>query len=76
MRNGCAVASAEMKKLGRANGADMSLFGKIVRTTVNVALLPVAAAKDVLTLGNAANYPQGSFTGQQIEKIKEEAEDE
>lgn len=33
----------------------MGLFGKIVATAVNVATLPVAVAKDVVTLGNAHN---------------------
>lgn len=56
----------------------MSLFGKIVRTAVNVATIPVAVAKDVVTLGNAANrgwYGCESYTTQKLKQIKEEAED-
>ncbi len=53
----------------------MSLFGKIVRTTINVATLPVAAVKDVVTLGGVARYPKGSYVVEQLQKIKDESED-
>jgi len=29
----------------------MKLFGQLIRTAVNAALLPVAVAKDIVTLG-------------------------
>lgn len=48
----------------------MKLFGQIIRTVVNVAQLPVEVVKDVVTLGN---YGEGSYTKEQLEKIKEEA---
>ena len=53
----------------------MSLFGKIVRTAVNTAGLPVAAVKDVFTLGGTARVVPKSFIVEQLEKIKDEAED-
>jgi Mg2+/citrate symporter len=57
----------------------VSLFGKIVRTTINVVVgLPVAVVKDVVTLGNAADFDgSGSrpFVAQKLDQIKEEAED-
>jgi hypothetical protein len=46
----------------------VSLFGAVVRTVVNTAVLPVAAVKDVMTLGGNA------YTAKQLEKIKDEAE--
>lgn len=49
-----------------------SLFGKIVATAINVAALPVAAAKDVFTLGNCGRTP---YTVQKIQQIKDEADD-
>lgn len=52
----------------------MGLFGKIVKTVINTATLPVSAAKDVFTLGNVAGRG-GSFTVQQLQKIKDEADD-
>lgn len=54
----------------------MSLFGRIVRTAVNTALLPVAVAKDVATLGGVCTGEDEPYTVQQLEKIKAEAEDD
>jgi hypothetical protein len=52
----------------------MSLFSAIVKTVVNVAVLPVAVAVDVVTLGGVVtDKPSATLT--QIEKIKEESED-
>jgi len=54
----------------------MGLFGKIVATAINVATLPVAVAKDLVTLGTAANSAsQNSYTKQKLDQIKEEAND-
>jgi len=56
----------------------MSLFGKIVKTAVNVATLPVAVAKDVVTLGNAANAGSsnsGCYTSKKLQQIKDEADE-
>lgn len=53
----------------------MSLFGKIVRTTINVATLPVAVVQDVLTLGGVMTGQEVPYTEQKLEQIKEEAED-
>ena len=50
----------------------MKIFGQIVRTVVNAALLPVAVVKDVLTLGGAA-IDERPATIKAIEKLKEEA---
>ena len=52
----------------------MSLFGAIVRTAVNVVTLPVAITKDVLTCGGAAMDKDKSYTAEQIQKIKDEAD--
>lgn len=54
----------------------MSLFGAIVKTVINVATLPVAIAKDVITLGGAATEQDKSYTAQKIEQIKEEADED
>jgi hypothetical protein len=53
----------------------VSLFGKIVRTSINTALLPVAMVKDVITLGGVVTEEPKPYTLRQLEKIKEEAED-
>lgn len=51
----------------------MKLFGQLVRTVVNMALLPVAVAKDVFTLGGVATDEEKPYTVQQLEKLKQEA---
>lgn len=57
----------------------MGFFGKLVKTVVNIGELPLAVAKDVLTLGGTCSEqnPSGdgqTYTREQIEKIKEEAD--
>jgi hypothetical protein len=54
----------------------MSLFGKLVRTTINVATLPIYVAKDVVTLGGLATDQSESYIEQKLQQIKDEAEDE
>jgi hypothetical protein len=51
----------------------MRLFGKIVATMVNVATLPVAAVKDVVTLGGAATERRESYTAEKLKEIKDDA---
>lgn len=51
----------------------MSLFGKLVSTAINVVTLPVAVAKDVVTLGNFGSN-RGSYTVQKLEQTKREAQ--
>jgi hypothetical protein len=51
----------------------MSLFAAIVRTTINVATLPVAVVKDVVTLGKIGSSEK-PYTLEKLEQIKSEAE--
>lgn len=54
----------------------MKLFGQIIRTAVNTALLPVAVVKDVLTLGGISTEQREPYTTQQIKTLKDEAREE
>jgi hypothetical protein len=54
----------------------MKLFGQLVRTVVNTALIPVAVAKDVFTLGGVATGEREPYTAQQIQKLKDEARED
>jgi hypothetical protein len=55
----------------------MSLFGKIVKTVVNVAALPIELAKDIGTLGGVATKGEfRPYTQERIEKLVEDADDE
>ncbi len=51
----------------------MSLFGKIVATVVNVATLPVAVVKDVVTLGGTMTDNRSAII-QKLQQIKDEAQ--
>ncbi len=55
----------------------MSLFGAIINTVVNVATLPVEVAKDtVMGMADAIEGKDiGHRTKEQLEKIKEEAQE-
>lgn len=51
----------------------MGLFGKLVATAVNVATLPVAVVKDVVTLGGVSTEHGGSYVAQKLKEIKDDA---
>ena len=54
----------------------MSLFGKIVKLTVNVTVgLPVAIIADIVTMGNVSNPTEPCHTAQALETIKREADE-
>ena len=53
----------------------MKLFGQLVRTIVNTALLPVAAIKDVVTLGGVITDEESALK-QALEQLKDEAEED
>ena len=55
----------------------MSFFGKLVRTTVNVAVgLPAALLRDAVTLGGAIDNDGRTHTADKLQQIKDEAEDD
>jgi hypothetical protein len=58
----------------------MKLFGQIIRTAVNVATLPVAVVKDIVTLGGTLTGDNDwsldeTFTAKKVDQIKEEAKE-
>jgi hypothetical protein len=55
----------------------MKLFGQLVRTVVNTAILPVEVAKDVLTLGGVCTKGEFEpYTAERLQKLKEEAKED
>lgn len=58
----------------------MSLFGKLVKTAVNLVVLPVEVAKDVVTAFPDAcelnKNSVGERTRRALEKLKEESDDQ
>lgn len=55
----------------------MSFFGKLVKTAVNVAVLPVKVAMDVALIPNDAFEGETPFkrTADQLQTIKDEADE-
>lgn len=53
----------------------MKLFGQLIRTGVNIALIPVALLKDVITLGGVSASRDESYTKELVRILKEEAEE-
>jgi len=52
----------------------MGLFGKIVATAINVATIPVAVVKDVITLGGVSTKGEFSpYIADKLKQIKDEA---
>jgi hypothetical protein len=58
--------------VGKGTESLMKLFGQFVRTTVNLALLPVAVVKDIVTLGGVL-LDERPATGKAIERLKDES---
>ncbi len=60
----------------------MKLFAQIVRTVVNVAAVPVAVVRDVVTLGgvvteaNRTGSLGETYTAEALERVKREALEE
>ena len=52
----------------------MSLFGAIIKTAVNITVLPIAVVSDIVTLGGIMTETPSAIL-KQIEKLKEEADD-
>ncbi len=54
----------------------MSFFGRIIRTAINVATLPVDVVKDAVTLGGSFTEDGRSSIAKKVQLIKNEAEDD
>ena len=54
----------------------MKLFSQFVSTAVNLATLPVAVAKDVVTLGGVATEQDEPYIVQKLKQLKEEAKED
>lgn len=50
-----------------------NLFGQVIRTVVNVATLPVAVAKDVVSAGGTLDGNGRPHTAEKLDQIKREA---
>jgi hypothetical protein len=53
----------------------LSIFGKLLKTALDVATSPVAVVKDVVTLGGAITEQRKPYTAQKLEQIGEDVEE-
>lgn len=51
----------------------MGILGKLIKTTIDVAILPVEVAKDIATLGGALTDQNLPYTAQRVQKAAEHA---
>ncbi len=52
----------------------MGLFGKVVATVINVATIPIAVVKDVVTLGGVSTKGEfAPYIADKLKQIKDEA---
>jgi hypothetical protein len=50
----------------------MGLLGKLLKTTINIATLPVSMVKDVATMGGALTDKEQSYTNRKLKKINKD----
>ena len=53
----------------------MKIFEQLIKTSIEIVKLPVAITKDICTLGGVLTDDSGTYTGKQLEKIKEASEE-
>lgn len=55
----------------------MKLFAQLVRTVVNVAMLPVEVVKDVVTLGGVCTKGElEPYTAERLKKLADDAKED
>lgn len=53
----------------------MSIFGKLLKTTINIATSPIDIVKDVVTLGGTMTDQDKSYTSQKLEELDNNLEE-
>ncbi len=53
----------------------MGLFGKLLKTTLDIATSPVAVAKDIATLGGAITGEQETYTGKKLRQLGDDVQE-
>lgn len=53
----------------------MSIFGKLLKTTLDVVTAPVAVLKDVATLGGAVEGKSTTYTGDKFRQLGKDVEE-
>jgi len=53
----------------------MSIFGKLLKTAVDVVTSPVAVVKDIATLGGAITDQRKPYTAQKLDQLGDDLEE-
>lgn len=53
----------------------MSIFGKLLKTGIDVVTMPIDVVKDVATLGGALTGEQQTYTGKKLERLDRDMEE-
>lgn len=53
----------------------MGLFGKLLKTTIDIATAPIDIVKDVATLGGALTDQDKPYTAQKFERLGDDLEE-
>lgn len=53
----------------------MSIFGKLLKTGLDIATTPVAVAKDLVTIGGLLTDQKKTYTAQKIKQLGDDAEE-
>ena len=53
----------------------MSIFGKLLKTGLDVVTTPIDVVKDVATLGGAVNGEQETYTGKKLRRLNQDLEE-
>lgn len=53
----------------------MSIFGKILKTALDVITSPIDVAKDVVTLGGVLTGEPKTYTGKKLERLDDDLEE-
>ena len=53
----------------------MSIFGKLLKTTLDVATAPLAVVKDVATLGGVTTDQRKPYTAQKADQLERDVEE-
>jgi hypothetical protein len=53
----------------------MGFLGKLIKGTINTALIPVDVAKDVVTLGGTLDDEEETYTGKRVKQVIKDVEE-
>jgi hypothetical protein len=53
----------------------VSIFGKLLKTAVDVATSPIAVVKDIATLGGVTTDQRKPYTAQKLEQLGDDVEE-